>query len=46
MFSNGTSQNYMPRTAKVTVTDPLDKGVDFVSASEPGAYNKDSHTVT
>lgn len=39
-------ENYMPRTAKVTVTDPLDKGVDFVSASEPGAYDKDSHTVT
>ncbi len=41
-----TWENYMPRTAKVTVTDPLDKGVDFVSASEPGVYDADSHTVT
>ena len=39
-------ENYMPRTAKVTVTDPLDQGVDFVSASEPGVYDADSHTVT
>ena len=32
--------------AKVTITDPLDDGVDFVSASNGGIYNPDTHTVT
>lgn len=32
--------------AKITITDPLDEGVDFVSASNGGNYNPDTHTVT
>ena len=38
--------NYLAQAAKVTITDPLDKGVDFVSASEPGRYDRATHTVT
>ena len=33
-------------TADIIVRDPLDKGVDFVSASNGGAYDAATHTVT
>ncbi len=32
--------------ADVTIKDPLDKGVDFVSASDNGNYDESAHTVT
>ena len=32
--------------ATVTITDPLDKGLDFVSADNNGVYDQDTHTIT
>ncbi len=32
--------------ATITITDVLDEGLDFVSASDEGAYDKDSRTIT
>ncbi len=32
--------------AEITITDALDRGVDFVSASDGGTYDAASHTVT
>ncbi len=38
--------NWTGDTAAVSITDPLDSGVDFVSASDGGTYNAATHTVT
>ncbi len=38
--------NYNGTTAKVTITDTLDKGLDFVSASDDGVYDEDTRTIT
>ncbi len=38
--------NWTADTAAVTITDPLNPGVDFVSASNGGSYDAGSHTVT
>ncbi len=41
-----TWQNYDPETANVVIRDPLDDGVDFVSASEGYTYDPSTRTVT
>ncbi|MCD8396406.1 MAG: DUF11 domain-containing protein [Lachnospiraceae bacterium] len=38
--------NYRSEAVTVTITDALDAGVDFVSASNHGVYDETSHTVT
>jgi len=38
--------NYRSEAVTVTITDALDAGVDFVSASNHGVYDEESHTVT
>ena len=41
-----TWHNYKSAAAKVVVTDPLDNGLDFVSASNGGTYDAATRTVT
>ncbi len=38
--------NHNDDTAMVTIKDALDSGLDFVSATEGGSYDADTHTVT
>lgn len=38
-------QNYKDYATTITITDPLDKGVEFVSASDGGSYDPDTRTV-
>ena len=38
--------NYREKATDVLITDPLDAGVDFVSAGQNGSYDKNTHTVT
>ncbi|MCD7865272.1 MAG: DUF11 domain-containing protein [Clostridiales bacterium] len=38
--------NYTNEKTVVTITDKLDAGVDFLSASDDGVYNESAHTVT
>ncbi len=38
--------NYRDGEADVLITDPLDDALDFVSASEDGIYEEETHTVT
>ncbi len=39
-------KNYKNQAADVVIKDKLDKNVEFVSASDDGTYDKESHTVT
>ncbi len=41
-----TYENDHSTAAGVTITDPLDAGVDFVYASHDGVYDQNTHTVT
>lgn len=38
-------KNYKEKTASVTITDPLDAGVDFVSATDNGFYDASTRKV-
>ena len=38
--------NHNDEAVTVTITDELDAGLDFVSASNGGTYNSETHTVT
>ncbi len=45
-MNNASDKNGKPAKAKILIMDKLDPGVDFISASDGGSYNKVSHTVT
>ncbi len=38
--------NYRDAEADVIITDPLDDALDFVSASDDGIYEEETHTIT